>query len=466
MAESIRITPESLGFDSSKLVPLFKTIQDQRINMHSLSFSRGGKTAVTAHFYPYDPAVKHDIRSIAKSVMSILVGIALDEGLITSVNQPVLDFFPTRTITNRDGRKQDITIEHLLTMTSGLAQTDGDTGLMAQSPDWVQYTLEGPMAAAPGAVFNYSTGNYHLLSAIVQQVAGMSALDYARQKLFGPLGISDVQWASDPQGITTGGMGLRLTVDDLVKLGQLYLQKGIWNGQQIVSPAWVEISTTPYTDHYGYGWWIEAKYFFAAGYGGRLVFVVPEYDLVAVIVGGFPTSGNIAAQLLEQFIIPAVQSLNPLPENPAAVEQLIAVIGAVEHPKPAVVPPLPDMAQLVTDRRYKLDANPFDWEAFSLSFEHHTVWVRIGGNEATLAIGLDQLARCTPVSRLSPLAEDEPVALKGFWESDTTFVMHLYIVGSSENWTVHLAFVDNRVTIHMVDQITGHTDDFVGWLES
>lgn len=459
MADSLLTTPESVGFDTAQLVRLFEHIQEQQLNLHSLAISRGGKTALEAHFYPYDPAVKHDVRSIAKSVVSILVGIALDEGLISSVDQPILDLLSTRTITNQDSRKQAITIAHLLTMTSGLAQTDSDSGLMFQSPDWVQYTLEGPMVAEPGTVFNYSTGNYHLLSAILQQVTGMSTLDYARQKLFGPLGISDVLWAFDPQGITTGGMGLRLTMADLLKLGQLYLQRG----QQIVSSAWVEASTTPYTEHYGYGWWIDEPpgTFFAAGYGGRLVYVVPSADLVAVIIGGFPTSGNIPARLMERFIIPAARV-----KNFAAVEQLTALLEAAAYPRPAVVPNLPEMARIVTDRRYRLDPNPIEWEAFRLSFDDNTIWVRLGGNEATLAIGLDQLVRLTPVSRLTPLAENEPVALKGSWEDNGTFLLRLYIVGSSENWILRLWFDDDRVAVRMVDQLTGHTDDFDGWLEN
>jgi CubicO group peptidase (beta-lactamase class C family) len=467
MADSFLVTPESLGFDSARLVRLFEHIQEQRINMHSLMISRSGKTVLDANFYPYHPAIKHDIRSVTKTVMSILVGIALDEGLIGSVNQPILDFFPMRQIANLDARKKAITVAHLLSMTSGLAQTDSDTGLMIQSPDWVQYTLNGPMAAEPGTVFNYSTGNYHLLSAIVQLVTGKSALNYARQKLFGPLGIEGMSWASDPQGITTGGMGLRLITSNLLKLGQLYVQRGTWNGQQIVSPAWVDASTTPYKEHYGYGWWIDVfpGSFNASGYSGRLVFVIPRYDLVVVIVGGIPDSHTLAPTLLEQFIIPAASSL---PENPVAVEQLTTLIQAAAHPQPAGVPSLPQMAQAVTNRRYRLEANPIEWEAFTLFFEGDTakIWVQIGGNEADLAIGLDQLARSTPVTNLSPLAENEPVALRGIWEDNGTFLLHLYIVGSSENWSLRLWFDDDRVAIRLVDQITGHTDDFDGWRDA
>jgi CubicO group peptidase (beta-lactamase class C family) len=180
---------------------------------------------------------------VTKSDDSTLVGMELGDGLLDSIDRKVVDFFPGRTIANLDDAKKAITIRHLLDMTSGLTWQDSlgvSFNAMESSPDWQQFVLDHPMAAAPGTSFNYSGGNTHLLSAILSKVTGKSAYAYAREKLFGPLAIDDVLWRADPQGVSGGGAGLYLQPRDMAKIGYLWLRGGVWEGKQILPAAWIE----------------------------------------------------------------------------------------------------------------------------------------------------------------------------------------------------------------------------------
>jgi len=200
---------------------------------------------VDAYFYPYDGQTVHDVASVTKSVMTTLIGIAADQGKL-ELDQPLVSFFPGRTIANRDAGKEHITVRHLASMSSGLDCTaDYDEATLREmqaSSDWVQFTLDRPMIDEPGSRFVYCSPGMHLLSAILQQATGMTALDFARQNLFEPLGIHDVIWPADPQGVTHGWGDLYMHPHDMAKLGYLWLNHGQWGGRQIVSRAWVEDS--------------------------------------------------------------------------------------------------------------------------------------------------------------------------------------------------------------------------------
>ena len=177
-------------------------------DMDSVLVTRHGRIVLEATYAPFRAGLKHRVYSVTKSVISTLVGMALGDGLLDSTDRRVVDFFADRTIANLDDAKKAITVQHLLDMTSGLAWQEGLNGgaesfiAMERSPDWQQFILDQPMATPPGTRFYYSTGNSHLLSAILSKVTGRSTLDYARERLFGPLGIDDVLWRVDPQGVS------------------------------------------------------------------------------------------------------------------------------------------------------------------------------------------------------------------------------------------------------------------------
>jgi CubicO group peptidase (beta-lactamase class C family) len=329
--------------DSELLAAMFEYIDRTEANVHGVLIVRNGHTVVEAYRPPYGPHTRHRTASVGKSFTGALVGIAIREGYVESVDQEVADFFPDHLDWQSDSLKRAMTIEHLLTMTSGLDWPESAVSYssarnvmrqMMSSWDWVQFVLDRPMAAAPGTTFNYSSGGSHLLSAIVEEATGMRTIAFARAYLFEPLGISPGSWMSDPQGIAFGAGGVRLTPRDMAKLGQLYLQGGVWSGKQIVPAEWVEASVARQVrahgaaSYYGYQWWVRGSGIYAAhGYQGQRIFVIPDREMVVVFTADLP--GNVPSVLLSSFIIPAARSSEPLPENPEGVALLKARIDEI-----------------------------------------------------------------------------------------------------------------------------------------
>ena len=212
--------------------------------MDSLLVVRHGRVVVEAHYAPFRPWHKHVVNSVTKAVVGTLAGIAFQEGALGPLDQTVVDLFPERKMANVDANKKAITLATLLDSTSGLdwreplSNAPPETMLqMERSRDWVGFVLDRPMAQAPGLAFDYDSGTWHLLSAILTKKTGASALDYAKHTLFMPLGITDVAWRDDPQGITIGGYGLFMRPRDMAKIGYLHLHGGEWVGQPLLPAA-------------------------------------------------------------------------------------------------------------------------------------------------------------------------------------------------------------------------------------
>ncbi len=277
----------------------------------------------------------HTIQSITKSVTSALVGIAIHRGEIESTEVAALSYLADRQFPDPDGVKATITLEDALTMRPGfewdeftLPYTDvgNDAAQLESSDDWVQFVLDKPMATAPGETFVYNSGNSVLLSAILKAATGLHANEYAEAHLFGPLGIKDYFWKTIPDGLTDTEGGLYLKTEDLAKIGYLYLQDGIWEGDRLLPEGWVERSARPWVSFatpdnpdskrgYGFQWWImndgtgdAPMQYGGSGYGGQSLIIVPELDLVGVV-----NSWNIyeesysAADVIIDNVIPAVR---------------------------------------------------------------------------------------------------------------------------------------------------------------
>ncbi|MFW9768310.1 MAG: serine hydrolase domain-containing protein [Candidatus Thorarchaeota archaeon] len=322
-------TPEEQGMDSAVLAGIYDTVRDAGSSIRSMLVVRHGYLVAEEYFYPmlYDINSTHIVYSVTKSVVSSMIGIALDKGFIDNTSQLLLDFFPDRIISNMSAWKDAITLEDVLHMRSGFQWDEdnydeyNDFFAMEDSDDWAQYVLDRPMAYEPGSTFYYNSGNSHLLATIINVTTGMTPLAFADQNLFGPLGITNRQWLTDPQGVNFGGSSLALRPRDMAKFGLLFLNNGTWDGQQIVSADWVNRSThgpaTPYGGtSYGFQWWINTyqNWYSARGYNGQLIYVVPEHDVIVVfssdntggwdydlwvgqvinaITNNYPTSGDL-----------------------------------------------------------------------------------------------------------------------------------------------------------------------------
>ena len=309
--------PEEQGMDAALLGQMLDAINEQNLRIDSVLVVRNGYIVTEKYYPPYKQDTKHGLHSVTKSVVSAFVGIAIQEGYIKGVDDAVLDFYPGRRFENHDALKRSITLEHLLTMSSGL---EWDWDKMVSTPDWVQYTLDQPVVSEPGTEFFYSSGNAHVLSAIIQETSGLNTLDFAQRYLFEPLGISDVRWKTDLEGIAKGGWGMAMTPRDMAKLGYLYLNQGMWDGEQIIPAEWIAASTERYVQvpeplepwdlYMGYLWWIHGDGPYAAhGTKGQFIYVIPESDLVVVFTGDVTDAKFAQPQLLiRDYIVPAVSA--------------------------------------------------------------------------------------------------------------------------------------------------------------
>ncbi len=260
-----------------------------------------GRTLFEERWDGGGPGDAVNIKSASKSLISALVGIALERGDLASLNTPVAELLP-EAFAGADERKRSITLGHLLSMQSGLESTTGTGyGPWVSSRDWVRHAVARPLVAAPGSEFIYSTGNSHLLSAVLARATGKPTREFAREVLLEPLGIS-ASWSQDPQGTDFGGNELRMTPRALARFGQLYLQGGAWEGRQLVPAAWVAESTSRHAEGwpdrygaYGYLWWLPpgrpGGAFMAVGYGGQFLYVVPEREMVVVITSTLEGKG-------------------------------------------------------------------------------------------------------------------------------------------------------------------------------
>jgi CubicO group peptidase (beta-lactamase class C family) len=339
--------PEEVGLDGVQLCDLDGFLKQwPTANIHALVVVRHGKLVVEHYrtgrdlrfagedrgVMKFSPTGKHDIRSISKSTTELLVGIALGEGQYPGLGAPVFDSFPEYAEL-RTPEKTRITFRHLLTMSPGLKWDENAAWTspnnterpMFEAADPFRYTLGQPVAVAPGTVFNYSGGASSLLGRVLAKSTGRRIDDYAREKLFGPLSITDFEWlpfANSPEIAAFGG--LRLRPRDLAKLGQLMASGGRWNGRQVVPADWIAESVKPRlnTDgsllYYGYQWWLgrsllrgrDLAWIGGIGNGGQRLYVVPDLDLVVAINSahyGSPLQGTIPISILNRFVLPAVQ---------------------------------------------------------------------------------------------------------------------------------------------------------------
>ncbi len=422
-------TPEEQSFDSARIADGLLAIKKNGTKIHSLMVMRNDRILLDAYFYPYDGSIYHDLASVTKSVMTTLIGIAADQGKLR-LDDTMLSFFPERNIVNRDARKEKITIQHLASMSSGLGcdPVDDEVTLikMRASPDWVQYALDMPVVKEPGTRFVYCSVNMHLLSAILQKATGMNALAFAQQNLFAPLGIQDVYWPADPQGITHGWGDLCLRPADMAKLGSLFLHEGQWEGEQIVSRKWVEQALQPYMtgtgriEDYGYGWWIgqpdQEPEFLAAGNGGQKIKVYPRLKMIVVMTGG-----GFEYSEIEPYMLAAMGDLDqPLPPNPGGVARLNAAIATIEaDPAPEPVSTLPAIARSVSGHTFLFDPNPI-LRSLRLDFDEpaEAIFQLEVANEPSqrvAVVGLDGVYR--------PSRAGRPILARGAWEDEQTFVI-------------------------------------------
>ncbi|MEO0616052.1 MAG: serine hydrolase [Pseudomonadota bacterium] len=319
---------EARNIEPSSIQEMLARIHDgDYAGVSSVLLARNGALVLEAYFGKWDRDDLHSTRSASKAVTSALVGIAIDQGFIASVDTPVLPYFPEYEgdIENWEPRKEDITLAHLLSMTSGVR---GNEDAMYPTDDWIKFYFDQPLVAEPGSTFSYATSGVVALGNVITRASDLRVPAFTDTYLFEPMGITEYRWpitnSRGNQGLAMTGGGLNLRPRDMLKFGQLYLDGGVWNGERLMSAEWVEASTRKhatsnlYGEDFGYLWRMidrevngnAIRSFEAWGNGGQFIMVFPAFDLVAVFTGEnygkFPEMER-PFELIDRYILPAMR---------------------------------------------------------------------------------------------------------------------------------------------------------------
>jgi CubicO group peptidase (beta-lactamase class C family) len=456
--------PEAQGVDPGRLARLVDAVGSYK--QDSLLVIRHGRIVLDAYWAPYRAGIRHDLRSVTKSVTSTLVGVAVQQGVLDSVNRPVVDVFADRTIANLDDAKRAITVQHVLDMASGLAWKEAaytpDEAVMQmyRSADRTGFVLDRASANPPGSRFYYSSGDSLLLSAAITKLTGVTALEYAERALFAPLGITSPRWGRpDAQGIIDGAAGLYLTPHDMARIGYLYLHGGAWNGTRLIPESWVERARTgvieaTFGHQYANQWWSlpNKGAYMARGRHSQLILVLPKLDVVAVMTGILRDDEFYSTTRLIDDIVAAVNSDEPLPANAVGRSMLEASLRRAATEPASPIGDTPALATAVSGKLYRFadnelrlktlvlklgDADP-SWEVTTAAERADAPPERFGG-----PMGLDG------VSRVGPLERYGHNAIKGAWINDKTFVVDRRILGQAWTQQWFLRFEGAAVELNM-----------------
>lgn len=476
-------TPEEQGMSSEELAAYFSTWSHEDFQLDSLLVIRHGYVVAETYSPLYDAATPHYLFSTTKSFMSTLIGILLQDGLLESLDTPLLALFPDRTVANVDARKEALTVRHLLMMAGGMEDNEMEAAqlgvpdtywLAIESGDMLQYILDLPMTADPGTQWYYAGIYPELLSIIITELTGKTAAEYAAEKLFAPLGITDFTWVEVEPGHSMGPAGLSLTPRDMAKLGYLYLQGGNWDGQQIIpadfaAAALAKQIATPWDGTpYGYLFWRfePINMSFALGHSGQYILIFPDKDLLVVMTAGMTEDLRIALNGFPMFF--ATGGLKTadeaLPADEAAYENLQNVLTAIHESVATEVPALPEMATTISNVNYYLfNTNLFHPASFAqrvqsemdrgqsslvqtlkLNFEDPSEAKLYLGSPAgtiwTIPVGLDGVYHVSE----GPLGK---VGAKGEWLDDDLFRVFVKQVETGFLYRLDINFIPHALNI-------------------
>lgn len=440
----LRSVPEAQGVASGGILDFLNTVEAGKLNLHSVMVLRHGHVVAEGWWAPYAPDLRHTLYSLSKSFTSTAVGLAVAEGKLT-VEDKVVALFPDDLPATIGPNLAAMRVKDLLTMNTGHAQDT--TGKLYEHPEttWVRTFLSLPVEHAPGTFFVYNSGATFMLSAMVQKLTSQTVLDYLKLRLFAPLGIEGADWETNPQGINTGGWGLRVRTEDIAKFGQLYLQKGVWQKKQLLPKTWIAEATSaqvpskggkrpaPQNDWlqgYGYQFWrCRNDAYRGDGAFGQYCVVLPGEDAVVAITS---ETGDMQAILdaLWQHVLPALRGVGLSTSDPAPLRQKLAALAFPLPGGPTTSP----LATQVSGKSYAVADNALGVTTCSFRFGPKTgeVSLRDATGERTVTAGLGQWTGgktrfSTGPLKIRPVFENDPapnpVAASGVWADPNTFVM-------------------------------------------
>ncbi|MBL8130823.1 MAG: serine hydrolase [Anaerolineae bacterium] len=475
-------TPEAQGMDSAEVAALFETFSADYYNLDSLLVVRHGVIVAEAYAPPFAQEDKHQLASASKSVTATLIGVLLQQGTLESLDLPLLGFFPEVTPQNLDANKEAITLRHMLTFTSGLdcnelTQANATTRALINSEDWRQFTLDLPVKFAPGRTFQYCNASTYLLSAVISELTGMSAAEYAAEHLFAPLGITDTAWTASPQGVSIGFAELYLNTRDLAKIGILYLNGGMWEGEQIIPADFAQAALSTQVEPgwpntgYGYQWWtfLPNGAAIAVGFAGQYVLIDPAKDLVVVMTGAVNEASRFPLQYLPlAFTVMSLSAAEEaLPEDAAAYDGLEAVLTRIENPVAAAPPLPPPIAEMLLGKIVYLGA-PLPIEipmGDRMETDPHVTanvmrWDFSDPDVAMLTLVLDtQREWQIPISLNGVYLVSEgpmgPLGARGEWRTADEFTFFIKYVGGEKLLRMDCRFFPGGIQVRTTEYAAG-----------
>ena len=461
-----RSIPEAQGISSDAISAFVSAAERDLDALHSFMLLRHGQVVAEGWWEPYRPDDQHMLFSLSKSFTSTAIGLLVAEGRL-SVDDPVLAFFPGDAPPNPSANLQAMRVRHLLAMSTGHA-TD-TMGPMTEQPDrtWVQGFLAQPVEYAPGTHFLYNTGASYLLSAIVQHLTGGRMLDYLQPRLFAPLGIANPRWQTSPQGIDTGGWGLSITTADIAAFGQLYLQRGVWQGARLLPEAWVDAATALQTPNgpsanpdwaqgYGYQFWrCRHDAYRGDGAFGQFCVVMPARDTVLAITSGLREMQRVL-DLVWEHLLPALGAA-PLPADSDAQTALTERLACLQLRTPPGQPHSPTAAR-VSGKSFAVAENADRIDTIRCNFAEDEARITIHNDRgeqhltagygewrrASTGIGpFDRATRASAPRQVGPWT----VAGSGAWLDDATYTAKVWWHETPFARTLTCRFADDCVTV-------------------
>jgi CubicO group peptidase (beta-lactamase class C family) len=466
-----RSAPEAQGVSSAALLDFVEAAERQIDALHSVMIVRHGRVIAEGWWSPYSAGEPHMLFSLSKSFTSTAVGFAAAEGRL-SVDDLVLGFFPEDAPADPSANLRAMRVRDLLTMTTGHHEEDIAKFPYNEKENLVKRFLALPVAHKPGLFFVYNTPASYVLSAIVQQVTGQTVLDYLRPRLFEPLGIENPSWEESAQGVSMGGFGLSIRTEDIARFGQLYLQKGRWQGRQILPASWVEAATarqvsngsSPASDWeqgYGYQFW-RARHGFYRGDGahGQFCLVLPPYDTVVAITAGTRDMASVM-NLVWDRLVPALGD-RPLTSDASAHARLTAKLSSLTLPVQAGGA-VPALAATLAGRQYVVGTKTRSIDALTIDAAdargEAAFTFRIAGEEHRVTAAPGEWRTTTMPA---PDGKPEPVATSGAWTAPDTYTLTIARYRTPFVMTFTLRFAGAQLTIESEANVGSFSRTWVG----
>ena len=467
-----RSTPEQQGISSAVIRRFLNAVENSGQEFHSLMILRHGNVVAECWWAPYSPEHRQQLYSASKSFTSTAIGFAVSEGYLT-VDDPIITFFPEMLPDNISDNLANLRVKHLLTMSVGHAQDSIRT--LEASPEgvpWEKTFLSIPVEFEPGSRFLYNSGASFMLSAIVKRVTGYSAQEYLHPRLYEPLDIADATWTENFEGINMGASHLRMKTENLAKFGQLFLQKGTWNGKQVISKEWVSRASSKQIENghndnswgfgYGYQFWMNPPGGFRAdGAFGQFSMVFPDHDAVVAI-----TSESIdtktTMQMVWDILVPGMEN-EPLPPAVPELKQLQHEMGELKYIPPQMHKHSP-VAPKISGKEFVLEDNPFNAKSVSFVFnEDNTCLFTLkeeGKPDIKIKHGINSWIRDgnykpRPHSLFSlrRIDFDSIVAASATWKDEKTLVLTWRFIETVHGDTLTCVFDNDTVTIDFLFSI-------------